>query len=208
MAEPLIRPEEHLRLVTWRTDYWARRDLPPELDRDELWGLCAVALVRAARTFDPTRAQWSTYAAHCMDREVLNALRQYWRHRGREVSLDGPAWEGDDGDTITLGAVLPAPGPGPEQAFEDRDEAERLRLAIETLPARQRVIVRLRYWREVPWRGVAERVGCCRATAINEERRAIGRLRRAMEPGGTRSGGQEAREAVSQSGARGEVVGS
>ncbi len=117
-----------------------------------------------------------------MDQEILTALRQYGRHRGREVSLDDPAWEGDDGDTITLGSVLPAPGPGPEQVYEDRDEAERLRRAVGMLPARHRMIVRLRYWRRLPWRDVAERVGCCRMTATQGWRQALGRLRREMDP--------------------------
>ncbi len=57
MSASPVHPGDHLRLVTWRTDYWARRDLPPEFDRDELWCLCAVALVRAAQSFDPP-APW------------------------------------------------------------------------------------------------------------------------------------------------------
>jgi RNA polymerase primary sigma factor len=61
---------------------------------------------------------------------------------GTVTSLDRPV--GEDGDS-TLGDLLPSPAPGPDDVVDDRLRKAAVRRAVHTLPARDRLVVRLRY---------------------------------------------------------------
>ena len=58
------------------------------------------------------------------------------------ASLDRPV--GEDGES-TLGDLLPSPAPGPDDVVDGWLREAALHRAVHTLPARDRVIVRMRY---------------------------------------------------------------
>src|SRR5206468_479990 len=58
------------------------------------------------------------------------------------ASLDRPV--GEDGDS-TLGDLLPSPAPGPDDVVDGWLREAALHRAVHTLPAHDRIIVRMRY---------------------------------------------------------------
>jgi RNA polymerase primary sigma factor len=59
------------------------------------------------------------------------------------LSLDAPL--GHDPDAASIGDLVPAPDPSLEELVELRDRSDRLRSALENMPARERRILELRY---------------------------------------------------------------
>jgi RNA polymerase sigma-70 factor, ECF subfamily len=93
-----------------------------------------------------------------------------------------------------LGDALPAPGAGGERALLDRERGARLRDAIAELPPKQRMVLELRVYDELPFREVAELVGCSENSAKVNFHHATRRLRAILGAGsggasGTDGGG-------------------
>jgi len=99
-------------------------------------------------------------------RAILRTQVNVWRRRraGREVSA----------------AVPPEPPPGhgdPAGAVDDRDEMWRL-LAV--LPARQRAVLVLRYYEDLPEAEIARALGCRPGTVKSQAAKALARLRQEL----------------------------
>jgi len=112
MADALGWLADHVRLVTYAVQRAGAGDL------DDAWGIAALGLVKAARTYDPQRGPWPAYALRCMH----NELRMAWRARG---TVDRHEWLGMDApvphwgaDAPPWGAVQPDPA-DPLTAWED-----------------------------------------------------------------------------------------
>ena len=63
---PLTPEQKQLAADNERLIYLAIRRYAPNEDADELYGYAAEGLLRAARTYDPTRGKFSTHAMWCM----------------------------------------------------------------------------------------------------------------------------------------------
>ena len=112
-------------------------------DQEDLVSIGTIGLMKAVDTFDATRkARFSTYASRCIENEIRMQFRRD-RKTGSAVSLQ-ETLETDGDSALTLADVL-QDGFCMEEAFEKQDEARRVRLALETLPARERQIILLRY---------------------------------------------------------------
>ncbi len=83
-----------------------------------------------------------------------------------------------------LGEVLAAPPAGGDRALIDRERGERLRDAIAELPPKQRMVLELRVYDELPFREVAELAGCSENSAKVNFHHAVKRLRAIMGEGG------------------------
>lgn len=149
----VVDPEDHIGLL----HYCARRLVSPTDERyDEALQHGAVALMYACRHFDPARGtQFSTYAVLSIQRAIIRgwkksqpfiAVPENWAMRDRIPvrSLNAPA-RGADGDPVELGDVLPSSAPCPTAAAECNETRDRVRAAIATLPARDRLVLSLRY---------------------------------------------------------------
>lgn len=118
--------------------------------------------------------RWSRFARVEQPDAYLRTavVRQYlsWRRRraSQEVSLAG----------------LPEPrtDPDPAARYAQRDELWRL---LATLPRRQRVVLVLRYYEDLPDERIAEIVGCRPATVRVHAHRAVARLREQLQPDGS-----------------------
>ncbi|OZV72120.1 hypothetical protein CA850_32715 [Micromonospora echinospora] len=69
-----------------------------------------------------------------------------------------------------------------EDPYEPRDTARLVLAALRALPARQRVVLVLRYWAEMREQEIAELLGCSTGTVKSRASRAIASLRRLDGP--------------------------
>jgi RNA polymerase sigma factor (sigma-70 family) len=111
-------------------------------DQEDLVSIGTIGLMKAVDTFDATRkARFSTYASRCIENEIRMQFRRE-RKNGQTVSLQ-EALEADGDSALTLADVI-QDGFCMEDSCE-RQEDVRLRQLLDTLPARERQILLLRY---------------------------------------------------------------
>jgi RNA polymerase sigma-70 factor (ECF subfamily) len=79
-----------------------------------------------------------------------------------------------------LGEALAAPPSGGDRALIDRERGALLREAIAELPPKQRMVLELRVYDELPFREVAELAGCSENSAKVNFHHAVKRLRAIM----------------------------
>ena len=97
--------EHNLRLVA----YVAKKYQSCDEDPDDLISIGTIGLIKAISTFDLSRAsKLSTYAARCIDNELLMMLRAR-KKRSREVSLYDPIGTDREGNEISLLDVIESP---------------------------------------------------------------------------------------------------
>jgi RNA polymerase sigma factor for flagellar operon FliA len=86
-------------------------------------------------------------------------------------------------DSATLPAVLvPSEPPAPDQEFEQRELKERIRAALGTLPARERKLITMYYFRGATMKEIGKEIGVNESRVSQLHARAVSRLRKAMEP--------------------------
>lgn len=97
--------ERNLRLVA----HVAKKYQSCDEDPDDLISIGTIGLIKAISTFDSSRAsKLSTYAARCIDNELLMMLRAR-KKRSREVSLYDPIGTDREGNEISLLDVIESP---------------------------------------------------------------------------------------------------
>lgn len=97
--------EHNLRLVAHVVKKYQSCDEDP----DDLISIGTIGLIKAISTFDLSRAsKLSTYAARCIDNELLMMLRAR-KKRSREVSLYDPIGTDREGNEISLLDVIESP---------------------------------------------------------------------------------------------------
>jgi len=82
-----------------------------------------------------------------------------------------------------LGEAVPAPQTGGVRALLERERGARLRDAIAELPPKQRMVLELRVYDELPFREVAELAGCSENSAKVNFHHAVKRLRSILAGG-------------------------
>ena len=104
--------EHNLRLVA----HVAKKYQGCDEDPDDLISIGTIGLIKAISTFDPCRtSKPSTYAARCIDNELLMMLRAR-KKCSREVSLYDPIGTDREGNEISLLDVIESP---PVDVVED-----------------------------------------------------------------------------------------
>lgn len=109
--------------------------------QDDMISIGTIGLIKAVDTFDPGKGRpFASYASRCIENELRMELRRT-RRTGQTASLQEPL-EADG--QLTLADTLPDEGNLAEDC-ESRADAARLRALVDTLPPRERTILRLRY---------------------------------------------------------------
>jgi RNA polymerase sigma factor (sigma-70 family) len=136
-------------------------------EADDLTAEVFLRAVRSADRFDPRRGT----ARGWLFRIAQNALRDHGRRerRHRQVSLTGFR-------------DLRADAPSPEEQVLWREEVGRLLEALAELPAPDRELVSLRYGSGLSTAEVAEVLGVREPAVRTRLWRALGRLRKVMQP--------------------------
>lgn len=104
--------------------------------------------------------------------QAIDAQRRDRRHR--MVSLDHPL--GHDPDAGTLRQLLAADGAAADEASEDREAADWVRVAVDAMPAPQKTVVMLVYHQGLKYRQAADALGLPVGTVKSRLHAAIRRL--------------------------------
>ena len=173
--------EHNLRLVA----HVARKYKRTGLENDDLVSIGTIGLIKAVRSYAPESGTGlSTYAARCIENEILMVLRAGRKYR-REVSMQEAVGTDKEGNEITLLEVLGTDAGEVEAAAERSADAQTVRRLVRTVlePREQRVIC-LRYGldngRPQAQREVAQVLGISRSYISRIEKKAVEKLREAF----------------------------
>lgn len=153
----------------------------PEIEQEELISIGTIGLIKAITTVDAEKGRLSTYAARCIENELL----MYFRSRkkvSKEVSYYEPIGTDKEGNEISLLDVIESQAPDAFEIVTARDDAKKMyELLPEVLTPREREVLALRYGlyggKEATQREVAEKLGISRSYISRIEKTAIGKLR-------------------------------
>ena len=173
--------ERNLRLVAHiMKKYYAQT-----ADQEDLISIGTIGLIKGITTFDPTKgARLATYAARCVENEILMYFRA-GRKSAQDVSLSDYIDTGTDGTPLALMDVVSEDADLMEQVA-NRETVEQLRRAVDTcLTEQERTVIRLRYGLDnqtpLRQREVADRTGISRSYVSRIEKRALKKLKAALE---------------------------
>ena len=151
-------------------------------DSDDLISIGTIGLIKAIQTFDFQKAsRLSTYAARCIDNELLMLLRSK-KKSSKEVSLYEPIGTDKEGNEISLLDVIESE---PVDVVKNYSLKQDIRYLYQLLPrilsAREQEIVTLRYGlygkEELTQREIAKRLNISRSYVSRIEKNALLKLR-------------------------------
>ena len=149
---------------------------------DDLISIGTIGLIKAVQTFDSAKAsKLSTYAARCIDNELLMLLRSR-KKSNREVSLYEPIGTDKEGNEISLLDVIETEPVDVVKNYALKQDTTLLyRLLPEILSQRKQEILKLRYGlygeKELTQREIAKRLNISRSYVSRIEKNALLKLR-------------------------------
>lgn len=169
--------EHNLRLVA----HVVRKYTAPGLTQDDLVSVGTLGLIKAVNTYKPdAKTPLSTYAARCIENEVLMQLRAAKKRRN-DVSLTDPIGMDGEGNDISFQDILGTPGDMVEDAAIRRMNMQQVRAALKKLPQRERAVLEMRYGllggRPLLQHEVASKMGISRSYISRIETHAIALIR-------------------------------
>jgi len=156
-------------------------------DLEDLISIGTIGLIKAINTYDPDKkTRLATYAARCIENEILMHLRSTKKLRG-EVMLFDPIGTDKEGNEISLIDVLGSDGSEVVDRVETQVESQQLRQKLGVLSNRERKVLELRYGLRDglrhTQREISRRLGISRSYVSRIEKRALGKLQRQMAQG-------------------------
>ena len=169
--------EHNLRLVA----HVVRKYTVPGLTQDDLVSVGTLGLIKAVNTYKPdAKTPLSTYAARCIENEVLRQLRAAKKRRN-DVSMTDPIGMDGEGNDISFQDILGTPGDMVEDAAIRRMNMQQVRAALKKLPQRERAVLEMRYGllggRPLLQHEVASKMGISRSYISRIETHAIALIR-------------------------------
>ncbi len=170
----------NLRLVS----HIARKYQVPGYGPDDLISIGVIGLIKAVNSFKPeSGAALGTYAARCIENEILMTLRASRKYQG-DVSLEDPVGSDGEGNDITYGDILGTDAEDLENSVIRRVTLQKVRGVLSSLPPRERLVLEMRFGLadgvQHPQHEVAEKLGISRSYVSRVEKRAVGMLRTAV----------------------------
>ena len=152
---------------------------------EDMISVGTIGLIKAITSFNMEKGKLSTYAAKCIDNELLMMLR-YDKKKSKEVSLYEPIGTDHEGNEISLFDVIESDENCIESQCELQEDLGRLSYVIKKeLTHREYEIIKMRYGlmggEEVTQREVAKIMGISRSYVSRIEKRALEKLRKAIE---------------------------
>ena len=173
--------EHNLRLVA----HIVKKYYAHAADQEDLISIGTIGLIKGVSTYRPDKkVRLATYASRCIENEILMYFRAQRKSAG-DLSLSDSIESDGEGNSLSLIDVLA----GEEDLFENVSTAElrgQVREAVgRVLDAREAEVIRLRYGLDsaapLPQRETAERCGISRSYISRIEKKALEKLRRAIE---------------------------
>ncbi len=152
---------------------------------DDLISIGTIGLIKAIHTFDAGKAsRLSTYAARCIDNELLMLLRSK-KKSSKEVSLYEPIGTDKEGNEISLLDVIETEPVDVVKNYSLKQDIDLLyQLLPKVLSPREQKIITLRYGlygeRELTQREIAKRLNISRSYVSRIEKNALLKLREAF----------------------------
>ncbi len=159
-----------------------------EEDMEEMISIGTIGLIKAVMTFHPEKgSRLSTYAARCIDNELLMHLRNR-RKVAREVSIYEPIGTDKEGNQINFMDIIESEEPDVVERMDKNGKISRLqKLLPEILTEREQEIIILRYGllddTPVTQKQIAGRLGISRSYVSRIEKKALLKLRENFEQG-------------------------
>lgn len=149
-------------------------------DPDDLISTGTIGLIKGIRTYNPGYGtRLATYAARCIENEVLMFLRTRKRTRS-EVFLSDPIGVDREGNEITLTDVLGTDPDVVPDAVHTIVQQTRVRTKLGCLGKRERTVIELRYGLRTgvkkTQREIARLLGISRSYVSRIEKRAVTKL--------------------------------
>ena len=152
-----------------------------EIEPEELISIGTIGLIKAISTVDAEKGRLSTYAARCIENELL----MYFRSRkkiSKEVSYYEPIGTDKEGNEISLLDVIESQEPDAFELVTAKEDTKKMyELFHKILTKREKEVLRLRYGlygnKEYTQREVADYLGISRSYISRIEKTAIEKLR-------------------------------
>lgn len=170
--------EHNLRLVA----HVVKKYQGVEEDPDDLISIGTIGLIKAIATFDPKKAtRLSTYAARCIENELLMFLRARKKY-SREVSLYEPIGTDKEGNEINLLDVIEnAPFDIVEECYLKENTSYLLQSLKKVLSEKEYQVICRRYglfgMEEETQREIAKKLSISRSYVSRIEKNALLKLR-------------------------------
>ena len=170
--------ERNLRLVA----YIARRFENTGINIEDLISIGTIGLIKAVNTYRSDKnIKLATYASRCIENEILMHLRKTAPQKS-EVSFDAPLNTDWDGNELLLSDILGTDEDLIMKPIEDDVDRRLLMDAVNTLSAREKEIITLRFGlggqEEKTQKEVADRMGISQSYISRLEKRIIARLKK------------------------------
>ena len=170
--------EHNLRLVV----YIARRFENTGVGLEDLISIGTIGLIKAVNTYRSDKnIKLATYASRCIENEILMHLRKTAPQKS-EVSFDEPLNTDWDGNELLLSDILGTDEDLIMKPIEDDVDRQLLMDAVNTLSAREKEIITLRFGlggrEEKTQKEVADRMGISQSYISRLEKRIITRLKK------------------------------
>lgn len=174
--------ERNLRLVA----HIAKKYQNTDIDMEDLISIGTIGLIKAVISYDPSKnSKLATYAARCIDNELLMMLRTR-KKTSREVSLYDPIGTDREGNEINLLDILEHEQTDIVDRMDRESSINKLSDIIDKcLNEREKEIILLRYGlitgEEVTQREIGQKLGISRSYISRIEKRALEKLRQEYE---------------------------
>ena len=174
--------ERNLRLVA----HVAKKYQNSGEDLEDLISVGTIGLIKAINTFDHTRcARLSTYAARCIDNELLMMFRAKKKY-SREISLYEPIGTDKEGNEISLLDIVESPPVDIVEQYSVREDIRFLLCSLkDTLSQKEYQVICLRYGlfgiEQQTQKEVAAQLHISRSYVSRIEKNALQKLRELFE---------------------------
>lgn len=171
----------NLRLVV----YIAKKFESPIASTEDLVSIGTIGLMKAVKTFNPEKnIKLATYASRCIENEILMFLRKASNSK-IELSFDEPLSIDWDGNELTLRDVLGTQNDEISQEIEYEDEKRLLIKVVNSLSAKERNIMELRFGlngKQVhTQKQLADSMGISQSYISRLEKRILNKIRDEMQ---------------------------
>ncbi len=169
--------ERNLRLVA----HIVKKYQGMEEETEDLISIGTIGLIKAVTTFDAEKGKLATYAARCIENELLMLFRSR-RKLAKETSLYEPIGNDKEGNVINLIDVMESIDEDPVETMQTAMDCRRVAALVrQVLTPREREIVIMRYGlgggKEVTQREIGAKLGISRSYVSRIEKRALEKLR-------------------------------
>jgi RNA polymerase sporulation-specific sigma factor len=171
MNDTKINAADHLGLV----GYIANKYHNCGIEYDDVFSAGSLGLVKAANTFDVSRGfKFATYAARCINNEILMMLRKAPKHNALSLTRHNDE-QNDDCDFSCDYEIAYF------EKYDKIDDLLSLKPALEQLEERDRKLIYLRYFRNMSQVEVGKIIGVEQSYISRLEKRALKKLKEYMQ---------------------------